>query len=375
MPSSDVATISRRLRTMDLSRLRMVLGGLPTVLKYLVIFVFLLNIRSWPLGWHIRIWRPAVWLRVRHWFINLRSSIYSKDKSQKIEDKWFESVAQLGGNPLDFTSHYKTWASVDESDFNGHLSNSSYPKTLDAARFKAAIEMFPMLFRETGWIPLAGTHFHFIREIPILASYEVRSRIAAWDSKWFYIIHRFVSKPKKGGPPKKRIEQAPHPTVLPSLRTVSGPEEISANGTPFDSTPETSTKATLKSVSNLIAAEEPDGATLHTIAVSHLCFKVGRITIPPSIVFAFNGLTGHESGSNPPPHWDKVRELTAKEAGGSRKKMAEFLKGGWRNVPECERWWEQAFADIAERNAANLKEVEQLKKGIEGARQVGVHTA
>ena len=55
--------------------------------------------------------------------------------------------------------------------------------------------------------------------------------------------------------------------------------------------------------------------------------------------------------------------------------MAEFLKGGWRDVPEEERWWEHAFADIAERNAANLEEVELLKRGMEGARQVGIHTA
>ncbi|RXW19054.1 hypothetical protein EST38_g6814 [Candolleomyces aberdarensis] len=359
---------------MDLSRLRMVLGG-STVLKYIFIFVFLLNIRSWPLGWHIRIWRPAIWLQVRHLFVKLRSSIYSKEKSQKIEDKWFESVSQLGGNPLDVTSHYKTWASIDDSDFNGHLSNSSYAKTLDAARFKAAIELFPLLFRETAWIPLAGSYFHFIREIPMLASYEVRSRVAGWDSKWFYIVHRFVSKPKKGDRTKKQIKQTPRPTVLPSLRTVSGPEETSANDTPVDSMPETSTEAALKSVANIIAAVEPDGATLHTIAVSQLCFKFGRITIPPSVAFAVNGLTGIESSPNPPPHWGKVRELAAKEAGGSRKKMAEFLKGGWRNVPEDERWWEHAFADISERNAANLQEVEQVKRGMEGARQVEIHTA
>jgi hypothetical protein len=190
----------------------------------------------------------------------------------------------------------------------------------------------------------------------------------------FYIVHRFVSKPKKGGRSKKQIKQTPRPTVLPSLRTVSGPEETSANDTPVDSVPETSTNATLKSVSNIIAAVEPDGAILHTIAVSQLCFKFGRITIPPSVAFAVNGLTGLDSSSNPPPHWDKVRELAAKEAGGSRKKMAEFLKGGWRNVPEGERWWEQAFADVAERNAANLKDVELLKMGMEGARQVEIHT-
>lgn len=110
-------------------------------------------------------------------------------------------------------------AGLDESDFNGHLSNSSYAKvscgiifedqsplftqrkTLDAARFKAALELFPMLFRAGGWIALAGefsasgialfdlilylaTHYNFIREIPMLASYEIRMSTASWDQKW-----------------------------------------------------------------------------------------------------------------------------------------------------------------------------------------------
>ena len=36
---------------------------------------------------------------------------------------------------------------------------------------------------------LKGTHYHFIREIPMLACYEVRTSIAAWDQKWVRQTH------------------------------------------------------------------------------------------------------------------------------------------------------------------------------------------
>ena len=69
---------------------------------------------------------------------------------------------------------------------------------------KCALLIFPYYVRTGGWIALAGmqvsplplkinenngtfltgTHFHFIREIPILAFYEVRSQIVGWDHKW-----------------------------------------------------------------------------------------------------------------------------------------------------------------------------------------------
>jgi hypothetical protein len=33
-------------------------------------------------------------------------------------------------------------------------------------------------------MPLAATHYYFIREIPTFASYEVRMSVQAWDQKW-----------------------------------------------------------------------------------------------------------------------------------------------------------------------------------------------
>ena len=43
-------------------------------------------------------------------------------------------------------------------------------------------------------MPLAATHYHFIREIPMFASYEVRIGIQAWDHKWvrFFLFFLFL---------------------------------------------------------------------------------------------------------------------------------------------------------------------------------------
>lgn len=35
-----------------------------------------------------------------------------------------------------------------------------------------------------------ATHYNFIREIPILAQYEVRVSIGTWDQKWVSFILR-----------------------------------------------------------------------------------------------------------------------------------------------------------------------------------------
>jgi hypothetical protein len=73
----------------------------------------------------------------------------------------------------------------------------------------SALKVFPYFARAGGWVALAGkyqtpnispkgrlirfwgarkkkkgTHFHFIREIPVFARYEVRSQIIGWNSKW-----------------------------------------------------------------------------------------------------------------------------------------------------------------------------------------------
>jgi hypothetical protein len=52
--------------------------------------------------------------------------------------------------------HPQRTAGFDDSDFNLHMSNSSYAMALDSARFRLALATFPNIFRCGGWVPLAG---------------------------------------------------------------------------------------------------------------------------------------------------------------------------------------------------------------------------
>ncbi|KAK2463910.1 hypothetical protein APHAL10511_004082 [Amanita phalloides] len=155
------------------------------VAKYVFFLLLLLNARSLPLAWHIRVLRPAFAIRLRHLWMRLRTVFMSRQQREKEEDRWLDGLCPVGQHPLDTVVSYQSWASIDDIDFYGHLSNSSYAKTCDAARFKAALQLFPMFFRAGGWMALAATHYHFIREIPKFASYQVRTSIHAWDEKWY----------------------------------------------------------------------------------------------------------------------------------------------------------------------------------------------
>ncbi|KAF8890839.1 hypothetical protein CPB84DRAFT_1963827 [Gymnopilus junonius] len=357
--------------------------------KWVLFALFLLNIRSWPLVWHFRIFRPAIRLQSYRRWLYFLGLFRSKAASMKMEDDWMDSITPVGANPFTMFVPYRTWASFDDSDLNGHLSNSSYAKILDGARFKTAMEMFPMFFRSGGWMALAATNYHFIKEIPMLSSYEIRTSIAAWDQKWLYVISKFVRKPngKKKFKSKKSIEETKSTTptnggVLPTqsvpLRT-PGSEDISSNGTPFihDITATTAqdTEKALEAVAAGLTAStsavEPDGAILHTIVVSRVCYKIGRITVPPAVVLGVNGFSGTSGHSLASPHegWLEAKKIMSEPYGGSTKQLKAFLTGGWKDVPEGERWWEQALGEEVEKQRVrNLGLIEGLRSSMQNAR-------
>jgi hypothetical protein len=130
-------------------------------------------------------------------------------------------------------------------------------------------------------------------------------------------------------------------------------------------------------VDGIATADQDDGWTLHAVSVSFSCFKIGRIIVPPAVMLPYNGLSSSSSGSgdysrtNPPPHWHYVQSLLAKSHGGSIKKMQEFMKGGWRDVPENERWWETALAgNVEEKRLANLEEFKAIKNDYHVAKSL-----
>ena len=136
-------------------------------------------------------------------------------------------------------------------------------------------------------------------------------------------------------------------------------------------------------ISNEALSVEQQGATLNCVAVSRMCFKFGRITCPPALVIACEGFSNPlpkselqfqvpYSHANPPPHYKKhVLPLRNPDLdNGSLKRMNKFLKGGWREVPEDQRWWEQALGGaIEERRSANMELIDGLRSSMDGLRE------
>ncbi|KAJ6572156.1 hypothetical protein B0H19DRAFT_937248, partial [Mycena capillaripes] len=228
------------------------------------------------------------------------------------------------------------YTGFDDCDYNFHMTNSAYPKILDMVRMKAALEHFPAYLRTGGFLVLAGTHFDFIREIPLLTKYEARVSIASWDDKWLYLIARFVTFPGK----KKTLDDR------------SGSQT---------------------SLAPLIPLKEHDGAIVHCVSINQFVFKLGRMTVPPALALACDGYSNLSPNSQPyslaepPPHWPHVRKII--KAGGATA-MRNYMKS-WKTVPDEERWWVTAFTGPVEnQRRANLAVIQGVSKGMQGARSI-----
>lgn len=168
-----------------------------------------------------------------------------------------------------------------------------------------------------------------------------------------------------------------------SLKTPA--EDLVTPATPCDASEvDTNLQAeqTAKAMKALAAAQsqtnEPDGAVLHCVAISYICFKHGRITVPPGVILPCEGFSNLPSTpsdapfspTNPPAHWKKAQALRVAPS-GSMSAFAKFLKGGWRDVPESERWWEDALAGpVEEQRKANLQIFDHIRKGMEATRSI-----
>ncbi|KAL0564982.1 hypothetical protein V5O48_017052 [Marasmius crinis-equi] len=248
----------------------------------------------------------------------------------------------------------KLQASIDESDYSLHLSNSSYAKVLDGARFKA-MKWCPQLFGAGGKMALGGTSFGFSREIPIMRGYEVRISIGGWDEKW------------GEGEDKKKHHEAMNGSFLQAPIIDTTPSSSSFTSTPIP--PNVNRKIDIKTLTSRLTAthKEPDGAILHTVSISQMCCKIGRITVPPELVLTMNGMYAANdseaySKSNSPPHWLNVQALI--ESNG----LTALYKGGWKDVPVEERWWNIAMGGVVEEQRKERMETLGLLRGcMDGA--------
>lgn len=331
------------------------LSLLPGLAKCITFLLVILNVRSLPLVWHLRVFWPVT----RLWWFKRRAHghtlFFLSPLNENDAYKFRDSLVPIGQHPLDRILVTKGWAGPDDCDYNWHLSNSSYPKVLDMARTKSVLYTFPSLVLAGGGIALAGTHFQFLREIPLFARYEVRSQIVGWDHKWLYVVHRFVSHHK---PASRR--SAPATANGSGSKTDDG--SPSSTPSPSDSSTDLQAHAARAAAAAAGREPEPDGATLHCISVNVMVFKHGRITVPPALVLAGEGFGAtYAQGA--------AARARAMELG--HRGMRELYRGAWRTVPEGpERWWDTANHGLEDHIKQRVARVIGVRAGLTGALEV-----
>lgn len=84
------------------------------------------------------------------------------------------------------------------------------------------------------------------------------------------------------------------------------------------------------------------GETLHCVAVSQMCYKLGRVTVPPKLVLAGAGV-GIEHvaravrGENESEEeavkatWEMIHGMRRKVKGARWTRMQEVMRGGWKD--------------------------------------------
>ncbi|KAF8501280.1 hypothetical protein BU17DRAFT_102269 [Hysterangium stoloniferum] len=273
--------------------------------------------------------QPAIYARVYH-------AIRNRLETDQQRLTRLTRISPVGKSPFTVQTVFKTRATPDVCDFNMHLSNSSYAMTYDMARFKYVVEHLPLLYGDGGWIAVggrAGTYYSFVREIPLNAAYEIRLSMASWDHKWVYMVARYVTYTSN------------------SKKALKSSEECNGTTSSFPDTTllvrSSSQSPAPEAVPSWIGTPLPEGAVLHCTAISRLCSKIGRITIPPSVILGTAGFGISQE------RFDEIQSWRFTNKG---KCIKNFYAGGWKEVPEHERWWEDALGgDIEARRVQGLR--------------------
>ena len=78
-----------------------------------------------------------------------------------------------------------------DCDLNFHLNAGRFVSFMDVARIEllARMRLLPKLLRR-GWRPvMGGCVVRFRRSVMPFERFDIRSKVAGWDDKWFYIEH------------------------------------------------------------------------------------------------------------------------------------------------------------------------------------------
>ncbi|KZF20739.1 hypothetical protein L228DRAFT_178230 [Xylona heveae TC161] len=236
------------------------LDGTGSVWKILAVIFALLNIKSLPFVWHLRVFSALG----QHFYIQ------PKKPSPSILFK---------------THILRSRSPAFECDYNIHKSNSTYFSDLDVSRTHVVASVLRHAIVETARltelpdpsssgasnstipakgkfaIALGAVAAVFRAEIQPYQAYEIRSRVLTWDRKWVYIISHFV-------------QARPRPTLLSKIFGGGGRRG--------------SKSASSSSSSSSSAAEKPP--KIYASAIGKYVLKRGRLTVPPELVLSKGGL-------------------------------------------------------------------------------------
>jgi len=201
-------------------------------------------------------------------------------------------------------------------------------------------------------VALAGTYHLFIKEIPLHIDYEIWLYFGGWEEqKWVYLTAAFITRKKgkqhdKAGDvqgfrdvPTQQNENAPESTsgslvIVPPL--AEGDNGI--NGGSGVATP------------SALPTSTPPDVTLHAVAVSQYCFKLGRVTVPPRVAFI-------ASGFGDPARWERLMTIRRQPPGGGAKEIRKLMQGGWKDRETWGDFWDFKDCEPRGRQAGD-----QLKK-------------
>ncbi|KAK6198153.1 uncharacterized protein RJT21DRAFT_55239 [Scheffersomyces amazonensis] len=153
-------------------------------------------------------------------------------------------------NTNDLPDGLFTWITLStrvsplEIDMYIHKSNSTYFLDLDIARTKLVLRIFQATwwnhydniskeYKSTGlanipYAPIGTVKCTFKKELKVFEQFDIKSRVFAWDSKWLFIISKFVTV-RKGQEKVHAIAMTKY-VFKKNGRITIKPEEMIAEG-------------------------------------------------------------------------------------------------------------------------------------------------
>lgn len=272
-------------------------------------------------------------------------------------------------------------------------------QNIDYCRLNAAVRFFPPFIGIGGTLPIAGTHHLFLKEIPLNAEYEIHLYLSGWEEqKWIYLTLAFITRddPKRkkdnhghkskgvgekaeaaakellqGVPDAgtaaimksvKDVDPSASVVIVPPVAEVANgatnthaatltprsgvltpsPGPQSGNATPFSSAQPSLSEERIKAA--LKAIRIPKGSTLHAVAVSQYCYKLGRVTVPPRVALT-------ACGFGDPKRWERIVKI--RDAPDGERTMRQILRGGWRDREVWGDFWDFQECEEAGRKAGD----------------------